>query len=194
MGGVRTDIWGRTSVPGLFAVGEVACTGVHGANRLASNSLLESLVFAWRCAGFLLNEGVATEADGPWSTDGFVAEPGGMLSTSPAPQFFPASETERVDRNALQTLMWNAAGIERGAAELEAAMTQLNRWQATGTTVDDLETANLLALARVLVVAALARAESRGAHFRKDFPEASADFEHSLVYSEPIAKAATVAC
>jgi L-aspartate oxidase len=194
MGGVRTDIWGRTSVPGLFAVGEVACTGVHGANRLASNSLLESLVFAWRCAGFLLNEDVATEADGPCSTDGFMVEPGGMPSTLPAPQLFPAPETERIDRNALQTLMWNAAGIERGAAELEAARTQLNRWQATGTTVDDLETANLLTLARVLVAAALARSESRGAHFRKDFPEASADFQHSLVYSQPIAKAVTVAC
>ena len=166
MGGVRTDIWGRTSVPGLFAVGEVACTGVHGANRLASNSLLESLVFAWRCAALLLSEDVAKVTAAPSSLEVFNAEQCGTLSTLPVPQHLPT----------------------------HTAATQLDQWQPSGATMHDLETANLLALARVLVAAALARRESRGAHFREDFPETSAGFQHSLVYCQAIAKAVTSAC
>jgi L-aspartate oxidase len=193
MGGVRTDIWGRTSVPGLFAVGEVACTGVHGANRLASNSLLESLVFAWRCAALLLNEDVAKGTATPSSLDANSGQRGGP-STLPVRQRRPAHHAELVDRVALQSLMWNAAGIERSAAGLEAAATRLDQWQPSDATVRDLESANLLALGRVLVAAALARRESRGAHFREDFPETSAGFRHSLVYCQEIATAFTSAC
>jgi L-aspartate oxidase len=90
--------------------------------------------------------------------------------------------------------MWNAVGIERSAAGLEAAATQLDQWQPSGPTMQELETANLLALARVMVGAALARCESRGAHFREDFPETSAGFRHSLVYSQQTARAVTSAC
>jgi L-aspartate oxidase len=194
MGGVRTDSWGRTSVPGLFAVGEVACSGVHGANRLASNSLLESLVFAWRCAALLLKENFAAETGAPASAGGFIAGRGAMCSTLLVPPNSPAHNAQPVDRLAIQTLMWNTAGIERDAAGLEAATKQLEQWQAIGTSVHDLETANLLALARVTIAAALARRESRGAHFREDFPEAAAEFERSLVCSQTIAKAVTVAC
>jgi L-aspartate oxidase len=193
MGGVRTDIWGRTSVPGLFAVGEVACTGVHGANRLASNSLLESLVFAWRCAALLLNEDVAKGMAAPSSLDANAGQRG-VPSRLPVPQRRPAHHAEPVDRVALQSLMWNAAGIERSAAGLEAAATRLDQWQASGATMQDLETTNLLALGRVLVAAALARRESRGAHFREDFPETSEGFQHSLVYCQEMARAVTGAC
>jgi L-aspartate oxidase len=192
MGGVRTDIWGRTSVPGLFAVGEVACTGVHGANRLASNSLLESLVFAWRCAALLLNEDAAKAATAPSSP-----VPTGqreVTSTGPMSQRRPGHSTELVDRLALQSMMWHAAGIERSASGLEACARQLDRWHPSGDTIPDLETANLLALARVMVAAALARRESRGAHFREDFPETSVDFQHSQVYAQTMAKAVTSAC
>ncbi len=90
--------------------------------------------------------------------------------------------------------MWNAVGIERSAAGLESAAKQLDQWQPDGATRQDLETANLLALARVMVAAALARRESRGAHFREDFPETSAGFQHSLVYCQEAAKAVTSAC
>jgi L-aspartate oxidase len=197
MGGVRTDIWGRTSIPGLFAVGEVACTGVHGANRLASNSLLESLVFAWRCAALLLNEDVAQGTVSPSSLYENAGQRGAP-ATLPVPQRRPARrltrDAEPVDRVALQSLMWNAAGIERNAAGLEAAATQLHQWQPSGATMQDLETANLLALGRVLVAAALARRESRGAHFREDFPETSDGLRHSLVYCQEMARAVTSAC
>jgi L-aspartate oxidase len=190
MGGVRTDIWGRTSIPGLFAVGEVACTGVHGANRLASNSLLESLVFAWRCAALLLNEDAAKFATATPSNTGKRE----VASTVPVSRHRPGNSTEPVDRLALARMMWHAAGIERSASGLETCARQLDRWLPSGDTIQDLETANLLALARVMVDAALARRESRGAHFREDFPETSVDFQHSLVYAQTIAKAVTSAC
>ncbi|MBS1813322.1 MAG: L-aspartate oxidase [Acidobacteria bacterium] len=180
MGGVRTDLWGRTSLPGLFAVGEVACTGVHGANRLASNSLLESLVFAWRCAHLLNNDGAdASHEEELWADE---------AQHLPAP--LEHVKSALVDRTALQTLMWNAAGIERTHTELEAALLQLNAWHADGTDAYALENANLLGLARLVVSAALARTESRGAHYRSDYTETRAEWQRSLIYTQGV----TVAC
>jgi L-aspartate oxidase len=171
MGGVRTDTYGRTSVPGLYAVGEVACTGVHGANRLASNSLLESLTFAWRCAHLLLESEAAPQLN--------------PFDGTPTPsQPLPAGATNPITRQELQTLLWTHAGIERNSKDLQAALRTLNHSHVEGVSVHDLETANLLSLARVLVTAALAREESRGAHFRTDFPQPSAEFQHSLVYAQ----------
>jgi L-aspartate oxidase len=175
MGGVRTDLWGRTSIPGLFAVGEVACTRVHGANRLASNSLLESLVFAWRCADLFLQERSSTSRDENWPA----------LPAAQNVLDFGAVDDNSLalfDRKQLQTLMWNGVGIERHGNDLKAAVDQLNKWRVDGTDVQSLETSNLLLLARVLAAAALARRESRGAHFRGDYPGSSPVWQHSLVY------------
>jgi L-aspartate oxidase len=179
MGGVRSDVWGSTSVSGLFAVGEVACTGVHGANRLASNSLLESMVFAWRCA-----QGMVGAAAGVWtakSEEGFSEE--GLVVVAGL-DTKAAQGLAVVDRRALQTLMWKYVGIERTGAGLAAAQAQLNLWRDDESgSVAALETNNLLQLARVVVAAALERRESRGAHFREDFPETLEAMRHSLVFA-----------
>jgi len=164
MGGVRTDDDGRTSLEGLLAVGEVSCTGVHGANRLASNSLLESLVFAWRAAAALDEPWVPLEVD-------YIADP--------ASEPFDGEQTV-VDRAELQKLMWDNAGLYRSAAELQEAASLLARWTSSGETVAAREDGNLLDLARIVVHAALAREESRGAHYRVDFPETSPFFEKHL--------------
>jgi L-aspartate oxidase len=178
MGGVRTDLFGRTSVPGLYAVGEVACTGVHGANRLASNSLLESLVFAWRCAHLLLdNTELAPTKLSSRTKSAFFADAAERSLHS------AGTATAPITRHELQTLMWTHAGIERNATNLRQALDTLTHSHVEGNTIHDLETRNLLDLACVVVTAALAREESRGAHFRTDFPEPSPAFEHSLIYS-----------
>ncbi len=175
MGGVRTDTFGRSSIPGLYAVGEVACTGVHGANRLASNSLLESLTFAWRCAHLLLqSDSLAPDVTPFTGTVTFLQE---ILAATPG-------RTVPITRLELQTLLWTHAGIERNATGLRFILNTLTNSHAEGITVYDLETANLLALARVLVTAALAREESRGAHFRTDFPQPSRALEHSHIYAQ----------
>jgi L-aspartate oxidase len=175
MGGVRTDLWGRTSIRGLFAVGEAACTGVHGANRLASNSLLESLVFAWRCAHLLLRGGSLE-----WENDGeqvpVVAEDEG-----------PAA-TVAVGRSAVQRLMWDAVGIERNGEGLHKALRQMQGWRVEGDSIEALETANLLTLAKVLTRSALEREESRGAHFREDFPETQEAWQMSIAVGRPVAE------
>jgi L-aspartate oxidase len=178
MGGVRTDTYGRTSIPGLYAVGEVACTGVHGANRLASNSLLESLTFAWRCAHLFLDEP---------SAPGLAADFSPLNQLQQTPDFSPGdspSPTTPITRLELQTLLWTHAGIERNATDLGAALHTLTHSHTEGFTVHDLETANLFALARIAVTAALAREESRGAHFRTDFSQPSTAFQHSLIYTQ----------
>lgn len=182
MGGVRTDDWGRTSVPGLFAVGEVACTGVHGANRLASNSLLESLVFAWRCAQLLVRDSPLRTGELDMSSTSLnggnddvvvieVDEGGGGSA------FY---------RSELQQLMWDGAGIHRDEGGLRRTAERLRRWKVEGTTVDNYETGNLLTLARAVVNAALARRESRGAHYRRDYPETLESFRHQLIFARTV--------
>lgn len=183
MGGVRTDLWGRTSIPGLFAVGEVACTGVHGANRLASNSLLESLVFAWRCAD-LIEEGSSAWSD--------AAQSGGMECATELALHADSSSPQLAlsDRKQLQSLMWNLVGIERNGTDLRSALEQLHSWHVDGTSVSSLESLNLLQLARATAQAALIRTESRGAHYRDDYPASSLNWQHSLVFRQQV----TVEC
>jgi L-aspartate oxidase len=190
MGGIRTDLYGRTSVAHLFAVGEAACTGVHGANRLASNSLLESLVFAWRCADLFLEEAnTATPLSKLARTNAELfrtnnAAPATGSTPTQSVSLFPATETHDLpSRQALQSLMWAATGIERNGPDLRAALMQLNAWRVSPHTVDEHETANLLLLARLVTQAALLREESRGAHFRTDVPNSSTAWQHSLVFA-----------
>jgi L-aspartate oxidase len=180
MGGIRTDVAGRTSIPGLFAVGEAACTGAHGANRLASNSLLESLVFAWRAADAIDQPSTPVPA-------------GRAMVRGEAPTFV-ARGSARVERVALQELMWRFVGLERSLVGLRTAADTLAGWHADGDTVSDGEDANLLDLARLIVAAAMRREESRGAHERTDFPRTSERFEYSLAWALPVpARALAVA-
>jgi len=150
MGGIATDLDGRTSLPGLVAVGEAARTGVHGANRLASNSLLEGLVFGARAAAALGTAG-----------------PGPSLPVVALPPVVSLVETSvpPYSRAALQDLMWTRVGLTRDGAGLRTAASTLAGWTAA-----DPDDAGMLDLARAMVQAALARTESRGAHFRADHP------------------------
>ncbi|MFF8383752.1 L-aspartate oxidase [Streptomyces kanasensis] len=188
-GGVRTDLRGRTTVPGLYACGEVACTGVHGANRLASNSLLEGLVFAERIADEIAAAAGTSRAGAP--------------APHPAPRVLPLLDPSA--RARVQHVMTHGAGVLRSAASLAEAAEQLDAVYAeaaggptaaatgtegTSTTrtegtdgtstgadktaepgVESWETTNLLCVARVLVAAARRREETRGCHWREDHPD-----------------------
>jgi L-aspartate oxidase len=165
MGGVWTDAWGRTSIPGLFACGETASTGVHGANRLASNSLLEGVVFGARVAHALT--GAATLGPPPpvegHAEELILAKP---VSGDPVRAALPT-------RGSLQALLWERLGILRHRAGLAQARATLETAAAAlprnGT--ESRETANLALVGCVMAEAALRRQESRGAHYRLDFPE-----------------------
>lgn len=149
MGGVDVNLQGRTSVSGLWAVGEVACTGVHGANRLASNSLLEAVVFGRRCAhDILLQEHVAEEP----------------LQVQPEEQgTVDLSET-------LAQIMYGAAGVERNEAGLYLGLGQVLEWE-NKPTAWTASFRNKLCTAKMILACALERQESRGGHFRSDYPE-----------------------
>jgi L-aspartate oxidase len=169
MGGIRTDLGGRTSVAGLYAAGEAACTGVHGANRLASNSLLEGLVFGARAAQSMLADGL------PLAPASVVADAG------PAPKRLTAQEKERVEEliAALQASMWAHAGLLReesslrqGLAAQAACEAALAEIAAGGRASRRLaEARSMSRVAYAILVSALARNESRGAHFRNDYPK-----------------------
>ncbi len=190
MGGVATDTRGRSTVPGLYAVGEVACTGAHGANRLASNSLLESIVFAHRAARDLAG-GVPVEWE--WrERRGERMRAVGSASFAEEIGVWRESATV-VDRERLQALMWASAGVHRSREGLQDALHTLDGWRAAESanpTRYEREDANLLQLARILVASALEREESRGAHFRSDFPSPSDAFALQLISSREV----TVPC
>jgi L-aspartate oxidase len=173
MGGVRTDAWGRTSIPGLYAVGEVACNGLHGANRLASNSLLEGAVYGRRVVeAFAMGD--AQDPFEPTWADPVAVDIGGG-----------DQDGEPFSRSDLQQLMWDAAGLSRTAADLSEAAAELATWRAPEVTdAKAAEDANLLVVARAVIASALARQESRGGHFRADFPAADpAQARHSAIYA-----------
>jgi L-aspartate oxidase len=164
MGGVETDLDGRTSIAGLFAAGEVACTGVHGANRLASNSLLEGLVFGAR-AGHAMKTGART---------GGAPIAHGQARSAPAQTAhalgLPAAED-------IQALMWRHAGLFRNAEGLREASSTLDAAWRTIEGLDDAaldaqarRTISLITVGRLIARAALRRTESRGAHYREDYP------------------------
>jgi L-aspartate oxidase len=172
MGGIRTDVQGRTSVPGLFAAGEAACTGVHGANRLASNSLLEGLVFGALAAEEMVKQLPVVSSQLPVGSEGTANSEQGTTAD------VEAWVTE------LRGLMWRDAGLLRDATGLRRAQAGLAAMRETmpqGLTRRAVEARNLHALAEVMVQAALGREESRGAHFRTDFPEKAGAALHSVV-------------
>ena len=153
-GGVRTDLWGRASITGLYACGEVACTGVHGANRLASNSLLEGLVFARRIVTAVAEDVVAPREPVDLPT------PEGLLP-------------HRV-RRSIQTVMDSDAGVLRSSDSLEDARRQLMALassEGSSPSTEDWETTNIHQIASVLVRHAHMREETRGSHWREDFPD-----------------------
>jgi len=180
MGGVRTDLNGNTSLTGLFAAGETACTGVHGANRLASNSLLEGLVFGERAARAMLATRSSPAQPHAKSSDS------GWNGKSPAGR--PTAEVDGLVRE-IQTLMWNKAGIVRSRQGLEDAARQLEAAESRlpePVCRRSAEARNIHTAARLIVESAQARLESRGAHYRTDFPEHNdAKFRKHSVIAAP---------
>ena len=177
MGGIRTNVWGETNVLGLFAVGETACTGVHGANRLASNSLLETVVFAKR----VLDKSVLKDRSTPptVASDGDCQVLPGRRTVSGAPQ---------VGLFALQSLLWGKVGIVRSGESLESAADMLATWEGMLPPTTDrpsYELNNLVLAGRLMTEAALSRKESRGAHFRTDFPRTSQRWLRHIVFRTP---------
>ena len=168
-GGVCTDLRGRSSIPGLYACGEVACTGVHGANRLASNSLLEGLVFAKRIADDIARDLPPQGNPGP-----AAASPGWVVA--------PATRAE------LQRAMTRGAGVLRSADSLAATGKELTRLSEQRSTPRNSawEATNLLTVASALVAAAQTRRETRGCHWREDYPVAEDEWRgHLLTAIDP---------
>jgi L-aspartate oxidase len=170
-GGVCTDLDGATALPGLWACGETACSGVHGANRLASNSLLDGLVFAHRAVDAIARGKDAAEETGVLR--GLL--PGLPHARTPA----PGDDGLHVTRDDLQRLMTREAGVLRDAASLERAAAQLSAM----TGAADPELRNLVAVSSALVGAARARTESRGTHTRLDYPEPSSHLLGRFVFA-----------
>jgi L-aspartate oxidase len=183
MGGVRTDLCGRTSIAGLYAAGEAACTGVHGANRLASNSLLEGLVYGARAGATIQEEARPTQ---PRQNHG-AAKPCKAAENPATREGRGAEELIR----AVRDLAWKNVGIVRSGSGLRQALEQLEKWRAclpAMTSRRHCEANNIFQIALLIARSALARQESRGAHYRLDFPAHNdAKFrKHSIVKGETI--------
>ncbi len=175
MGGVRVDTYGRTNVSGLYAVGEVACTGVHGANRLASNSLLEGLVYGVRIADYL-----AKTTQDQCATHVVLSEQRGVSYTRPQKEILlsgnAVEHTVQAIRAELRQLMWHYVSLCRDEQGLLQARQSVQELRCSMTSIDavektrqELETLNMLRVAELVIAAALQRHESRGSHWRSDY-------------------------
>ena len=168
MGGIRTDLWGRSTVPGLYAAGEVSCTGVHGANRLASNSLLEGLVFGARSGEAAVADSLKSNVQSPKSSD----KRPWTLDLAPWTSISTAVK-KRVKR-----VMWERVGILRERESLVRAIREFEQIESSNLSTSS---RNFVTLALLVARAALWREESRGGHFRSDFPERQEEFRvHSV--------------
>jgi L-aspartate oxidase len=179
MGGVKVNSWGETNIRGLFVAGETACTGVHGANRLASNSLLESVVFGKRVVQ-------ATERAACEET--MVPSP--VDDPHCLPDREPFVNTSSLNLPGLQSLMWDKVGIIRSGNDLEDAARTLAAWEKGLPEPGDrpsYELNNLVLCARLMTEAALIRKESRGAHFRTDFPRTLPEWQRHIVFRKNVA-------
>ncbi len=173
-GGMVTDSWGQSVVPGLYGCGEVACTGVHGANRLASNSLLEGLVFSRRIGEAIYRRMEECGSEPPAAGQEYVFERRRSRITA------------RLLRGLIQQMMQDDMGFRRSREGLEEAALFLQGntdvLQAEYHTIQGFEVQNMLTLANLMVQAALMREESRGCHFRIDFPEPREEWRKHIVY------------
>ena len=176
MGGIRTNMDGATNVPGLLACGECACTGVHGANRLASNSMLEGLVFGIRTVRAAIS----------YLKRGELPLPQASQQPARIGEEFSSAEL-RTARAALQDAMWKGVGLVRDEAGLKKTLALVNelyaRFGHPAPQRDAIELANTIECAWLVVRASLDRRESRGAHFRRDFPVANEEWKHHLLLS-----------
>lgn len=186
MGGVKTDLDGRTSLPGLYAAGEVAATGVHGANRLASNSLLEGLVYGARAAQALAKE---CKTNHYTSSKSVSANPGNpKAATAPNARPMAVPEAEQLISE-VQRLMWQNVGIVRHGKKLRDVISQLEDLADHPLSANCrrcCEARNILETGLLIARSALAREESRGAHYRTDFPvHNDAKFlKHSIIVKD----------
>jgi L-aspartate oxidase len=174
MGGVKVNTWGETNIAGLFAAGETACTGLHGANRLASNSLLEVVVFSKR----IMER--TREMDKVASTSASIKADHYSLS-----QREVSKTGSRFNLPNLQSLLWDKVGIVRSGEGLAEAAGTLAAWESSVPQPIDrpsYELNNMILNARLITEAALLRQESRGAHFRTDFPESASAWQKHIVF------------
>jgi len=174
MGGIKTNSWGETNIAGLFAVGETACTDVHGANRLASNSLLEAVVFSQRIVERTTKKTAPKTPDTDQGT-------GVRCSLS---QREPLGTAPPASLSTLQQLHWDKVGIIRNKENLTEAADVLATWQKCLPQPTDRpshELNNLVITGRLVTEAALLREESRGAHFRSDFPQTLPEWQHHII-------------
>jgi len=184
MGGIKTDTDGATSIKGLYAAGEVACTGVHGANRLASNSLLEGLVFGARAGNAAASYGIETARSQRLNLPSPCLTKGGHGGVTVRPPVFDMEEI----RHSLRKLMWKRVGIIRCGESLCTAKKNLEEWsfilETTYATRRALELKNMLEVSKMITESAILRRGSVGAHYRSDFPFRGEAWERHIIFKK----------